>query len=118
MLKRCLFLSLLMSWFYVTAAPAQQKLPLETRNAALRYWLAFADMQDPPQDKNLLIGYVASGDKPWDDTQLGPILDQNESAILRMQRATKLPECDWGLDYSEGPTGSIANAVKGRTLSR
>jgi hypothetical protein len=88
------------------------------RNAALRYWLAFADMQDPPQDKNLLIGYVASGEKPWDEAQLGAILDQNESAILRMQRATKLPECDWGLDYTEGPAGSIANAVKGRALGR
>jgi hypothetical protein len=117
-LKLRVFLPLLLSLLLVSPAPAQQKGLPETRNAALRYWLAFADMQDPPQDKNLLIGYVASGDKPWDEAQLGAVLDQNESAILRMQRATKLPECDWGLDYTEGPTGSIANAVKGRALGR
>ena len=27
------------------------KFPPETRNAALRYWSAFADIQDPPADK-------------------------------------------------------------------
>ncbi len=30
---------------------AEVRFPPETQNAALRYWMAFAEMQDPPADK-------------------------------------------------------------------
>jgi hypothetical protein len=99
---------------------APGKFPPETRNAALRYWSAFADLQDPPADKATqdLLEKVAAGDAPWDETKLGPILDQNETAILAMQRATKLPDCDWGLEYSRGPRTSIAYVPRSRVLAR
>lgn len=98
---------------------AQIKRPTETRNAALRYWLAFAEMQDPPADPvtSALVGKTAAGALPWDEAKLGAILDKNESAILRMQRATKLPDCDWGIEYSDGPTASIAYAPKARVMA-
>jgi hypothetical protein len=35
-----------------------------------------------------------------------------------MQRATALPECDWGLEYERGWRASIAPVVKGRVLAR
>ena len=35
-----------------------------------------------------------------------------------MQRATKLPECDWGLEYSQGPSASIAYVPRARALAR
>jgi hypothetical protein len=99
---------------------AQSTIPPETRNAALRYWLAFADLQDPPADQATakLLEKTAAGDALWDEAVLGPILDKNEDAIERMQRATKLPECDWGLEYELGPRASIAYAPKARVLSR
>jgi hypothetical protein len=99
---------------------APGKFPPETRNAALRYWSAFADLQDPPADKATqdLLEKVAAGDAPWDEIKLGPVLDQNETAILAMQRATKLPECDWGLEYSRGPRTSIAYVPRSRVLAR
>jgi hypothetical protein len=50
--------------------------------------------------------------------KLGAILDKNESAILAMQSATKLPDCDWGLDYRAGPQASIAYAPRARVLAR
>jgi hypothetical protein len=98
---------------------AQIKRPTETRNAALRYWLAFSEMQDPSADPDLssLLKRTAAGEVPWDETKLGPILDRNESAVLRLQRATKLPECDWGIEYSDGPTASIAYAPKARVMA-
>jgi hypothetical protein len=103
----------------VSTANAQTKPPQETRNAALRYWLAFADMQDPPSDPatSTLLKKTATGEAPWDEAKLGAILDKNEAAILRMQRATKLPDCDWGLEYSDGPTASIAYAPKARVMA-
>jgi hypothetical protein len=86
----------------------------------LRYWLAFAELQDLPADKDTqaLLGSVASGNAPWNQTRLGPLLDQNIAAIRMMQRATALPECDWGLEYERGWRASIAPVVKGRVLAR
>jgi hypothetical protein len=106
--------------FATVTATAQSKLPAETRNAALRYWLAFADLQDPPVDKatSELLEKTAAGAAAWDEAKLGPILDKNETAIWRMQRATRLPECDWGLEYDLGPRASIAYVSKARVLAR
>jgi len=99
---------------------AQIRQPAETRNAALRYWLAFADLQDPPTDKATsdLLEKTAAGEAAWDEAKLGPILDKNEEAVRAMQRATKLPECDWGLEYELGPRASIAYAPRARVLAR
>ena len=106
--------------FVAATAQAQTKSPQETRNAALRYWLAFADLQDPPTDQPTadLLEKTAAGEAVWDEAKLGPILDKNETAIWRMQRATKLPECDWGLEYDLGPRASIAYVPKARVLAR
>ncbi|HKV26230.1 MAG TPA: hypothetical protein VJN93_16660 [Candidatus Acidoferrum sp.] len=106
--------------FAATPAHAQTKLPAETRNAALRYWLAFAELQDPPADKAVadLLEKTAAGEAAWNEEKLGPILDQNEAAITKMQRATQLPDCDWGLEYDLGPRASIAYVPKARVLAR
>jgi len=102
------------------AAWPQENVPAETTNAALRYWLAFAEMQDPPADKLTqdLLEKTVAGQAPWDEKTLGPILDANGAAIRMMQRATKLPRCDWGLEYAEGARASIAYAPRARVLSR
>jgi len=112
--------ALLVFFFAAAAAHAQTKFPSETRNAALRYWLAFADLQDPPADKATadLLEKTAAGEAAWDEAKLGSILDKNETAIWRMQRATKLPECDWGLEYDLGPRASIGYVPKARVLAR
>jgi hypothetical protein len=101
-------------------ARPQAKYPPETRNAALRYWMAFAEMQDPPADKATQdsLEKTAAGEAAWDEKQFGPILDANEAAIRMMQRGTKLPECDWGLEYDRGPRASIAYAPRARVLAR
>src|SRR5271157_2088041 len=90
----------------------QMKSPPETHNAALRYWMAFAEMKDPPSDKATqdLLVRTAAGETAWDEAKLGPILDANADAIAMFQRATKLPDCDWGIEYSQGPRASIAYA--------
>jgi hypothetical protein len=104
----------------VAASSAQSRKPIETRNAALRYWIAFADLQDLPADKATqeLLEKTAAGESPWDESKLAPIVEKNEDAILGMQRASQLPECDWGLEYSRGPRASIAPVVKARIMAR
>ena len=96
------------------------KYPHETTNAALRYWMAFAEMHDTMADKATqeLLEKTAAAESPWDESRLGAILDANEDAIHMMQRATKLPDCDWGLEYTRGPQASIAYAPRARALAR
>ncbi len=98
---------------------AQVKYPLETRNAALRYWTAFAEMQDPLADMETrkLIEKTVTGETAWSETTLGSTLDANAEAIRTMQRGTKLPECDWGLEYSRGPRVPVTLFIRARALA-
>jgi hypothetical protein len=113
----------LMTFCFLFATPGflsgQQKTPQETRNAALRYWMAFAELKDPPTDKvtRELLEKTAAGDVAWDETKLGPLLDMNADAIAIFQRATKLPDCDWGVEYSQGPRASTAYAPRARVIA-
>src|SRR4051812_15057156 len=89
-------------------------------NAALRYWMAFAVMHDPPADQATaeLLDRVAAGTSPWDEAKFGKLLDDNREALGIMQRATTLTSCDWGLEYDLGPKTPIAHLAKARALSR
>jgi hypothetical protein len=98
---------------------AQGKYPPETRNAALRYWTAFAEMQDPLADMEArkLIEKTVAGETAWSETTLGAVLDANADAIQTLQRATKLPECDWGLEYRKGSRAQVTLFIRGRALA-
>ncbi len=100
-------------------ARAQAMFPPETDNAALRYWFALAKVQEPPDDDATrhLFGETFAGRVAWDETKLGPILDSNDDALRTMQRATKLPACNWGFDYRNGATNPIWFGMRARLLS-
>jgi hypothetical protein len=104
----------------VGSACSQVKMPPETRNAALRYWQAFSEIKDPPADKAIQeeMEKVLSGQAAWNETTLGRIVVANEIATGIMQRATKLPDCDWGVEYSRGPEASIAFVPRAHVLGR
>ncbi|MGC2247218.1 MAG: hypothetical protein WA609_11505 [Terriglobales bacterium] len=114
------FATILIALASVNWTHATVKYPAETKNAALRYWMAFAEMQDTWADKTTqeLLEKTAAGEAAWDESKLAPILDANADAISMMQRATKLPECDWGLEYGRGWKASIAYAPRARALAR
>ena len=85
-------------------ARGQATFPPGTDNAALCYWFALAQVCELPNDDATqhLFGAVVTGQTAWDEAKLGPILDSNLDAIRTMQRATKLPVCNWGFDYRHG----------------
>lgn len=101
------------------AAP-QPFSPPVNRNAALRYWMAFADLQDHPADEatTTLIEQVLAGSANWDEQRLGAIAEANAAAVLSMQRGSELPECNWGLDYGRGEAMSLGHLPKARVLAR
>jgi hypothetical protein len=107
----------LASTAWITAAVNH---PRETNNAALRYWMAFAEMRDVSADKatQALLEKTAAGEAAWDEAKLAPILDANADALGIMQRATQLSECDWGLEYRRGARASMAYAPRARALAR
>jgi hypothetical protein len=90
--------------FFPLKGVAQTVQPAETRNAALRYWLAFSELQDMSTDPGFSdqLNKVLSGSSPWDEAKFGPLLEKNAEALATFRRATKLPDCDWGLEYSLG----------------
>lgn len=82
-----------------TALP-QQKARLGD-NAALRYWAAFAQMQDSAltgQQVKELNG-ILDGSAPYDDSKYKDLVEKNRAALETMARGTKLPNCDWGVEY-------------------
>jgi hypothetical protein len=99
------------------AVHAQQQPPL---NAAVRYWTAFALLQDSPASESAtaLLVRVAEGSAPWDEAQLGPVLDANAQAIEIMERASTLRSCDWGVEYELGANAPIPHLARARVLGR
>ena len=120
-IKTKLGMSVLLLAFAAACFFSQTKMPAETHNAALRYWMAFAELQDTGADQAAatLINKTLSGEVPWDEAQVGHIIDDNLEPLAIMQRATKLPDCDWGLEYGLGPRTPlpfVRNSA--RTLAR
>jgi hypothetical protein len=97
------FLSIILSSALTATAPAQ-KTKLGD-NAALRYWSAFAQMQDAAitdqQAKELTT--ILDGTTPYDDLRYKDLVEKNRPALETMVRATALPNCNWGVDYQLGP---------------
>lgn len=89
-------------------------------NAALRYWSAFAEMQDSVisdlQAKEL--NAVLDGTAPYEDLKYKDLVAANRSALETMARGTAIPNCDWAVDYALGPDAPVEYVRKGLTLGR
>jgi hypothetical protein len=103
----------------VGSASAQQKIKLDD-NAALRYWSAFAEMQDSAitdqQAKEL--NQIVAGTSPYDDLKFKELVQKNKAALDTMARGSTLRKCDWGLDYDLGPDTPVEYVRKALTLGR
>lgn len=102
-------------------AQAQATFPLETKNAALRYWAAMAELREPIVDDDAtmnLLSATFAGRVEWDEKKLGPLLDSNLDAIRTMQQATKLLECSWGFDYRHGERTPVWFLMRARRLAQ
>jgi len=119
MRRICLLLTGLF-FFWSSTTFAQQFTPPPNKNAALRYWMAFAEMADHSADDatTKLMEDVLSGAANWDEQRLGPIMDENNPAIQTLQRAMELTDCSWGLEYSRGAAMSLGYLPKARALAR
>lgn len=78
------------------------------QNAALRYWSAFAQMQD----SSLMNGKIPG----LDDPKIKELIGKNEDALETMYRGTMLPNCDWGLEYQLGARAPVEYVRKALIL--
>jgi hypothetical protein len=97
------------------SASAQRNVSLGD-NGALRYWAAFAQMQDSAitdwQAKE--VRAILDGTAPYDDVKYKDLIEKNKLALEIMAHGAVLPKCDWGLDYDLGvdtPVDYARNAI-------
>jgi hypothetical protein len=83
-------------------------------NAALKYWLAFANMNyDKDQEK-----IIEDWNKVPLDAKTDKLLDNARVFLLQMHRGAQIEHCDWGLDYSDGVSMLLPHLGKARNLTR
>lgn len=103
------------------SARAQAKYLPESNNAALRYLAALAEMRDNPLTEEAtrnMLSAVMRGETAWDEAKMGPVLDVYADSIQTMQRGTKLPDCNWGLDYQLGNLNIVQMMMRSRGLEQ
>ena len=73
-------------------------------NAALRYWAAFAQMQDSAitSEQAKELNLILEGTAPYSDLTYRDLVEKNRPALESMIRGTSIPVCDWGMDYGLG----------------
>jgi hypothetical protein len=76
-------------------------LPPDPDNAALLYYQGFLSLPQLSQEERSHIGDVARGKIPPDDKVRGYIAQSN-GAIHLAEAAAKVPDCQWGVQFSEG----------------
>jgi hypothetical protein len=89
-------------------------------NAALRYWMALAQMENPDASSDLAqqLEKTARGQMPW-DAALAPSVERNRAALATMHRGSRLTYCDWGLEWEQlGAATPIAQLPRLRALWR
>jgi hypothetical protein len=115
---------LILSMILLLAMPASpETAPQRVKlgeNAALRYWSAFAQMQDSAitdeQAKELKL--ILDGTAPYSDLKYKDLVKKNQPALETMFRGTALPKCDWGIDYQLGPDAPADYVRKALELGR
>lgn len=96
---------------FVGAVAAQSGPPVKpSENAALRYWSAFAEMQDS--------GMITHPIPSLDDPTVKELFKENQAALDTMYRGTMLPDCDWGIEYQLGTDAPVEYVRKALLLGR
>jgi len=111
--------TLLAVFLSVNAAMGQRAVSLGD-NAALRYWVAFSQLQDAAitdQDAKQLDS-VLNSMGPYDSSKYKELIQKNTLALEIMARGTMLPNCDWGLDYGLGGDTPVDYAREALVLGR
>lgn len=96
-------------------APPPIVFPAVSNNAALQYWQAFAMLPALDAQQEQLLDNRATAAL---DGAAIKLLTDSRASLMFLTRASKLRECDWGLDYHDGASMYLPHLNKARTLAR
>ncbi len=101
---RSIAVFILVAALTASLALAQQRANLGD-NAALRYWAAFAQMQDSAitDQEAKKMNLILDGTAPYDDLEYRDLVAKNGPALEIMARGATLPMCDGGWTIKWGP---------------
>ncbi len=97
----------LLAVLILTAATPRGHLP---PNAAVKYWQAFAELPPPGREQ--------ADDKAIPAAHQPFGLLGATASLKALHRAAQIRDCDWLLDYDEGPLMALPHVDKARTLAR
>jgi hypothetical protein len=107
-------LGLLLATSHASAdTPANASLSLGD-NAALRYWIASALIPDSPTDVSTIRDWQTV---PLDENSAKVVEDCGKS-LRYLHLGVQLPQCNWGLEYGEGPDLYLPYLNKNRELAQ
>ena len=115
-----LFASMVHTCQFASAADSAATPPATrtTPNAALFYWQAFAVMPTLTDDERKAFEAAVKDPRSKVTPELEPVVSRFKSSLKEMHRGTKVADCDWQLDYSEGPHLMLPHLQKARELAR
>jgi hypothetical protein len=89
-------------------------------NAALRYWAAFAQMQDSTitNEQAKELNLILEGTAPYSDLKYRDLVEENRPALETMILGSSIPACDWGIDYGLGPSTPVDYVRRALELGR
>jgi hypothetical protein len=110
-----ILLSLTLQSPFSAAARAADSEQESQDNAAMKYWQAFALLPSLDKDQEALL--EDCNQVPLDAAAL-KLIDKSQQSRQFLYRGTKLPRCDWSLDYKDGIFLVMPYLPKSRTLAR
>jgi len=88
----------------------------EPTNAALVYWRSWETV---PPDAMEKVRDAYAADSTWKpDADVREALDQTGGLVTKAMKASAMPECDWGIEYSDGVGALLPHLGKLRGTAR
>jgi len=101
----------------LVAASSVFALPADPDNAALLYYQVFLIHERPDDTMQDMIADFADG-KIEADSRITKFIETQKTVIELAAAAAELPDCDWGLKYSQGFAMQIPYLVQTKQLAR
>jgi len=88
----------------------------EPTNAALVYWRSWETVQSDAMEK---VRDAYAAEKDWKpDAGVRAALDETSGLVAKAMKASAMPECDWGIEYSDGVWALLPHLGKLRGTAR
>jgi hypothetical protein len=115
--KKKLTSTILMALSLFVSASCALALPADPDNAALLYYQVFLIYEKPDDTMQDMIADLATG-RIEPDARITKFIENQKTVINLAATAAELPDCDWGLKYSDGLEMQVPYLAQTKNLVR